>query len=101
MYSSESYVHLTDVDQARNLNEKIACSLLQEIGSCKLDVLVGRLAEEMYQEELSLGGWVVDIGFWGPCLFHRDALRTILDMNNSCIAILPTGNDELKGEDQR
>jgi hypothetical protein len=100
MYSPESYVHLIDIDQELNPDEKIACSLLQETGPYKLDVLVSRLAEATFREELALGGWAVDIGFWGSRLFHQDVLRIILDMNNRCISIAPIGNYEGKGEDQ-
>jgi hypothetical protein len=46
-------------------------------GALPLDVLVDRIAGDLYRDELRHGGWVAEIGFVGRALFRSDVQRAI------------------------
>lgn len=46
-------------------------------GPLPLDVLIDRIAEQLVQVEIARGGWLTDVGVWGPATFRRDVTRLV------------------------
>ena len=56
---------------------RLAVGILRRQGRTSLAKLVGRVAQELYFDEMRHGGWTLDIGLYGPELFVPDAISEI------------------------
>lgn len=57
--------------------ERRVLAALSHESRLALDVLVDRVAADLYRDELKRGGWVADIGFIGSALFRADVRRAL------------------------
>jgi hypothetical protein len=57
--------------------ERRVLGALEHQRQLALDVLVDRVAADLYRDELRRGGWVADIGFMGSALFRADVQRAL------------------------
>jgi hypothetical protein len=57
--------------------ERLAVSNLRREGVISLQLLVERVATELYHEELRKGAWALDIGLFGGNLFVSDVMNEI------------------------
>jgi len=87
MLSRKATPRLKDAGQARTDIERLVCWLLETEEPCIVSEMVQRIANEMYYDELKHGGWVADIGIFGPSLFRRDALAVVDAMKDRCLSV--------------
>ena len=64
-------------DLPRDATEELIVKAAGGRESVALDWLEELVADSLYRQELRRGGWVVDVGVWGPAVFRREA-RNIL-----------------------
>jgi len=64
--------------------ERASLAVLSETGEAPFDTLVGRVAAELYREEIRGGAWAVDLGLLGSRLFIPDVVRS-LDRHNGVL----------------
>src|SRR5437870_1582201 len=64
----------------RTSYEAMIIEMLRQNEAVGLAALVDWVADEMMRAEQIRGGWVSDIGVWGPALFRREAIDTIRRM---------------------
>jgi len=71
-------VHLTKcADEPGTPIERLVVAALAEQGALPLDLLVQRVAGEMYREFCRSGATILDIGLFGSKLFVRDVIAEI------------------------
>ena len=86
------------VNKAEGVNnvEAIALRILSEHQAISIANLVTLVAAEAMVDEQRQGGWVSDIGFWGPSYYHDVAYETVramighslaLQFEGTCIAV--------------
>ena len=63
--------------------ERLAVSNLRREGVISLQLLVERVATELYREELRKGAWALDIGLFGSKLFVADVMSAIKARNGT------------------
>ena len=63
--------------------ERLTVSSLRREGVIPLQLLVERVADELYHEELRKGAWVLDIGLFGSKLFVPDVIGEIEARNGT------------------
>ena len=63
--------------------ERLAVSNLRREGVISLQLLVERVATELYHEELRKGAWALDIGLFGSKLFIADVMSEIKARNGT------------------
>jgi hypothetical protein len=61
--------------------EGATLEILKESGETRLDLLAGRVASELYHEELRNGAWAVDLGLLGSGLFIPAVMRSLKAYN--------------------
>ena len=59
------------------LVERLTVAVLQRESPIPLHLLLERVADELYQQELDDGAWVLDLGMFGSGLFIPDLAREI------------------------
>lgn len=89
MLSHDATLKLRDAGRARSDNERLICRILRTEGPFTVSELVPRVAQQMYDNALEHGGWIADIGLFGPRLFERDALAALQEMDERCISLKP------------
>ena len=62
---------------ARTETEKFVLQLLDASGAISYEELVSRLSFFLYQREVKIGGWALDIGVFGASLFVSEARREL------------------------
>lgn len=87
MLPQSAVVRLKGSHEAGNDLERMVCRIMEIEGSCTVSELVKLVAEGMYRDELKRGGWVSNIGIFGPRLFERDALALLDSMKDRCLAV--------------
>ena len=61
--------------------ERLVLAILRDEGAIPLPVLVERVANALFQDELAGGAWVLDLGMLGSTLFVPDATAGIQAAN--------------------
>jgi hypothetical protein len=61
----------------RTETEKFILHLLDRSGAIGYEDLVSRLSSFLYQREVKIGGWALDIGVFGASLFVSEARREL------------------------
>lgn len=74
--------------------ESRALSRLHQSGQESLSRLAVELAREVYAEELRGGGWVLDIGLYGPELFLDEVLAELRAADGILWEIVPAHKRE-------
>ena len=74
-----SKVRLRQITDRRRATaaESVVVELLSHAEEMPLEILVARVAEALYHEELRAGAWAVDVGLFGSGLFVPDARRVL------------------------
>ncbi len=67
--------------------ERIVWDVLQESQAIPLDRLIRRVADEAMRADQAAGGWVADIGVWGPAYYQQQALKTVVGMLGTSLAL--------------
>ncbi len=62
---------------ATSIEQRLASLLRRESEPVFFGILVKRIAEDIYEEELRMGAAVLDIGMFGSRLFHGDVVREL------------------------
>lgn len=57
--------------------ERLTIALLQREGPIALDLLIQQVSDELFQQEIDEGAWLVDIGLFGSTIFVRDVASEI------------------------
>jgi hypothetical protein len=57
--------------------ERLTIALLQREGSIAFDLLVQQVSDELFQQEIDEGAWLLDIGLFGSTIFVRDVANEI------------------------
>ena len=63
--------------RGRTETEKFILHLLDRSGPIGYEDLVSRLSSFLYQQEVKIGGWALDIGVFGASLFVSEARREL------------------------
>ncbi len=67
-------------DSPRDTTEELIVDAAGGREAVALDWLEERVADSLYRRELLRGGWVVDVGVWGPGVFRQEAGRILSEM---------------------
>jgi hypothetical protein len=62
---------------AKTETEKFVLQLLADSGAVGYDDVVSRLSSFLYQREVKIGGWALDIAVFGASLFVSEARREL------------------------
>jgi hypothetical protein len=60
-----------------NSLQRLTVAMLRKKSPIPFDLLVQLLADELYQQELNDGAWVLDLGLFGRTLFIADVAGAI------------------------
>ena len=69
--------------------ERAILGVLSESGEAPSEILVTRVAAELYREEIRHGAWAVDLGLLGSRLFVPDVVRSLDRYNRVLWEIVP------------
>lgn len=67
------------------LERRLAAALSD--GPLPLDTLVDRVVERLVRAEAARGGWVSDVGIWGPQAFGQRVVRAIKGLDGSMLVV--------------
>jgi hypothetical protein len=57
------------------------------VGPLPFRNLVDRVSERLFREEVAQGGWVAEIGVWGPGIYNTEVTRVVRMLEGSGLVI--------------